>query len=528
MKTYSLIFLISLFIPIFAATHTTALAFPQDQTADTTEVIAEDEEDLLASSNMWDLVGQAGPIRYPIFSILAIGLFLIGLKAIDIFSDKKRANVLMNTPFPDLNLGQMTRTLERQPENMLSIVMAKLLNVFQTNKNADYLHDEISNYSQLQQNNFNSFRNRVDFLSDTAGALGLLGTVWGMFMVFSSGNLEKESILAGMGLALMSTLLGLIVSIILNFSSTLTEGFFSKRLERVTDKADEMRFRLIELSDNPNSTEAPPTRTTVGSSVVTAKSSNNKPSDVIRDKISQNNVNIPKPDSPIIPEINQIEEEKKVEPKNIPNKLKLKTEQDKTRLAADKVKDIKVQLIGSDGDPIENEKIEIVLMRSGKINGKKDRDVMKTDKNGEVSFDWQLSEKAGTQKAGVRVAKKGYQHIKKELSFEVAAAKPDSLQILNNHQAVETGKPVHKPIVAVVKDAFDNPVSEVNVSMNVSMGNGAFENGRDTFKAKTDANGRVETGFTLGDEPGFNAVDIKLDEFDLNKNFQAVGQEVTA
>jgi len=527
MKTYLLIFFISLFIPIFAATHTSALAFSQAEDPDTTEVVAGDEEDLLASSSMWDLVGQAGTIRYPIFGILIIGLFLIGLKAFDLFSDKKRSNALMNTPFPDLNLGQMTRTLERQPENMLSIVMAKLLNVFQTNKNADYLHDEISNYSQLQQNNFNSFRNRVDFLSDTAGALGLLGTVWGMFMVFSSGNLEKESILAGMGLALMSTLLGLIVSIILNFSSTLTEGFFSKRLEKVTDKADEMRFRLIELSENPDSTEAPPTRTTVGSSALNAKSTNDKPSKVIRDKISQNNVNIPKPESPVVPEVNQIEEEKKTEPENVPDKLKLKTELDKTRVAAETVKDIKLQLIGSNGDPIADEEIEIVLMRPGKINGKKERDLIKTDKNGEVSFEWQLSEKTGTQKAGVRVAKKDYQHVKKEFSFRVTAGKPESLQILNNHQAVETGKPVQKPIVAVVKDAFGNPASDINVSMNVSMGNGTFENGNDTFKAKTDANGRVETGFTLGDEPGFNAVDIKLDKYDLNKNFQAVGQEVT-
>jgi biopolymer transport protein ExbB/TolQ len=71
-----------------------------------------------------------------------------------------------------------------------------------------------------------------------------------MFMVFSSGTLEREIILVGMGIALLSTFLGLIVSIILNFCSTLTEGYFSKHLENVTTKADELRFRLIELSES--------------------------------------------------------------------------------------------------------------------------------------------------------------------------------------------------------------------------------------------------------------------------------------
>ena len=50
------------------------------------------------------------------------------------------------------------------------------------------LHDEIANFVQFQQDRFDTFRRRVDFLSDTAGALGLLGTVWGIFTVFLPGS----------------------------------------------------------------------------------------------------------------------------------------------------------------------------------------------------------------------------------------------------------------------------------------------------------------------------------------------------
>lgn len=517
MKKHYLTLLLAFIIPLAVAqTNTYATTQVVPDTTDTTQV-AEDEEDLLESSSMWSLVGQAGNIRYPIFAILMVGLFLISLKVFELYRDSKKSTSLMNTPFPDLNLKQMVRTLERQTDHMLSRVMAKLLNVFQTNNNADYLHDEISNYSQQQHNNFNSFKNRIDFLSDTAGALGLLGTVWGMFVVFYSGSLEKETILAGMGLALMSTLLGLIVSIILNFASTLTEGFFSKRLEKVTEKADEMRFRLIELSENPDSTDAPPTRTTLNSAG-NGLNNNSTGSDEIRNKISGEEVKTQ-------PKTEKSDPAPTPEPK--PEKILLKTDLEKTYSACEEIKKIEMQLLGSSGKPVPNEKIDVVLMHAGKVNGKSGNNSLKTDSNGTFTFSWLLYEKTGTQKAGIRVSDKKYHQVRKEISVNVGAAKPEGLKILNNHQAVETGKPIKKPIVAVVNDKYGNPVRDVSVTMNVTMGNGFFDNGKKNLTQKTNPEGRVETGFTLGDEPGFNAVDVDLDDYKINKKFQAVGQEVT-
>jgi biopolymer transport protein ExbB/TolQ len=40
-----------------------------------------------------------------------------------------------------------------------------------------------------------------------------MGTVWGMFTVFFQGSAEQEVILRGMGIALITTLLGLVVTI---------------------------------------------------------------------------------------------------------------------------------------------------------------------------------------------------------------------------------------------------------------------------------------------------------------------------
>ncbi len=215
----------------------------------------------IASANLWDLIGQAGVMQYPIFAVLIIGVFLISLKVYELLSDRRLNRSLERTGFENLTIKDIRKKVSNEPDHMLSRLMAKLLNVFLTNRNADYLHDEISNYYSNEQHKYKTFKNRIDFLSDTAGALGLLGTVWGMFIVFSSGALEKDVILAGMGLALMSTLLGLVVSITLNFFSTVTEGYFARHLERISSKADEMRFRLIELGDNSSSLDFSPART---------------------------------------------------------------------------------------------------------------------------------------------------------------------------------------------------------------------------------------------------------------------------
>jgi len=199
--------------------------------------------------NFWDLTKHAGGFRWLIFLVLVVGVFLITLKIYELTVDRFKARQFERTNLQKLDKKSITDLISRQSEHLLSRLAATLINVFQTRRNADSLHDEIANYVQFQHDKFTTFRTRIDFLSDTAGALGLLGTVWGMFIVFFSGNLDKQVILTGMGIALLTTLLGLIVSIFLNFFSTVASGIYNKRLDQVIKKSDELRFRLLEINE---------------------------------------------------------------------------------------------------------------------------------------------------------------------------------------------------------------------------------------------------------------------------------------
>lgn len=234
----------SLFIGLFLISVSSANGFAQESLTQDLSSVTE----TLTATSIWTLLQQAGGIRFPIYGILVIGLLLIFAKVFELLQDQKNQKRLEDVGVSQLSLEEIRNEVSTSSGFMLSFIMAKLLNVFANNQNTDYLHDEISTYNQIKQDEFATFKQRIDFLSDTAGALGLLGTVWGMFLVFSTGSSEKETILIGMGVALMSTLLGLVVSIILNFFTTLTQGFFTKHLQKVLDKADELRFRLIEIS----------------------------------------------------------------------------------------------------------------------------------------------------------------------------------------------------------------------------------------------------------------------------------------
>lgn len=505
-KKYVLLFLSAFFIALVFI-HSESIAQETENIEE--QVLSEegnlDKFDIMEASSIWDLLGQAGGIRFPIYAILIAGIFLISLRSFELFSDSRKQKHLHEISFQDLSLNQIDSEISVQQDFMLSRIMAKLLNVFLTKRNADYLHDEISNYNSIQQDNFNIFKNRIDFLSDTAGALGLLGTVWGMFMVFSSGTLEREIILVGMGIALLSTFLGLVVSIILNFCTTLTEGYFSKHLETIAAKADELRFRLIELSESSESSQSADLKREILHKNTSRYSNSN----------SLNNPSPKKTENPL--------HKKATKEINKPAHIILQSSLE-TIKAGESYDKIDLQLMGALKVPIADTELEIIYDFNNKATDFEDTIVVKTDKNGYAAIRWEPKPEVGLKKALIRC--KVDPEINLIIESQVAASNPENLLLLNNNQAGLIDQPLKYPICVVVKDKFENSVSSINVHFSVALGNGTFENGKNNYKTVTDNDGKASLNFTLGSEPGFNAVDISLPEFKLTKTFQAVAQEV--
>lgn len=201
-------------------------------------------------TTIWSLTKLGGGISLAIFGVFAFGIFLIVYQLYELITDKLRSRDLLSRDYRQLSLGDARNLVMRNPNNVPARLYSILLTVFHsTGGNTQDFHNEIANFIQMQQDRFGTFKNRLAFLSDTAGALGLLGTVWGMFITFFGGNLDSQRILNGMGLALVTTLIGLVVSVILNLCSTEVFSIFNKRLELISAKADEFRLRLMALAN---------------------------------------------------------------------------------------------------------------------------------------------------------------------------------------------------------------------------------------------------------------------------------------
>lgn len=503
-------------------------AAAEADTSLTEEVAADIASDGLTMDNLWGLVGQARGFQYPIFLTLIIGLFLIAMKVYELYADQKEAKDLETATFPEMDSRRITLLVSNQDESMSARLHATMLNVFQTQRTADTLHEEISNFLQYQHDRFSTFKRRVDFLSDTAGALGLLGTVWGIFTVFSSGTADRQIILIGMGVALITTLLGLVVSIILNLSSTEVYSFFNRRLDEIGDKADELRFRLMELANEEREPVAAPVAASAAGSLpqsATPAAAATAPSARTNAHSSASQRPAPSPaqnknSKPAAPGKQTETAVAEHPPAKIlprPKELLLSDLPSETTVA-DEVTG-HVQIIGDSGEPMS---APVQLSCSGgTFDGGRTTRTVEADETG-ASFTWNAGVEAGAHVIEASVETETG-HASAQHQLQVQPGAPAQYAQRGNNQGAPVGKELPKPFQVMLRDAHDNPVPGYTVTFVTEAGGGTFANGTSEQQVTTGADGAASTAFVLGDEPGLQQV--RADVGDKTLTFQAMAIE---
>ncbi len=203
------------------------------------------QESASTSLPLLDILAMGGWIRYPIYLLLLVGVALAVQRFLTVRGDRARSagtfqmNVRGRTP------DELKKELGRQPESELSRAAGDMLVQFANTRNYESLGTNIERFMMVRQDWFKPFVHWMMFLSDSAGALGLLGTVLGMFQTFFGGTLDKDKILHGMGVALITTLLGIIVSLIINLLLTLVRNHFDGELDRQYQKLVEIRQAML-------------------------------------------------------------------------------------------------------------------------------------------------------------------------------------------------------------------------------------------------------------------------------------------
>jgi len=477
---------------------------------------------------LWDLIGEAGGFQYPIFGLLAIGLFLISAKLYELYKDRKAAEELENASLEEMEMKRIAMLVANQEESMLAELEATMINVFQTTKDADTLHEEIANYIQFQRDRFDIFRSRINFLADTAGAIGLLGTVWGILTVFTGGGIDDEQrVLAGMGVALISTLLGLVVSITLNLISTEVYSFFDDRLEQIEDKADELRFRLLELGfERTNGSEEAVSDQARSSSVASAVPESREPASARKEASgspprsgsAQQTKGIGDPESS-----GAGFSEEQFSEENVLYQLRA-VDQPQEAVVAETLTDIRLQVREKSGEPVSREEVQVrVGSGEGKLNGTETEIIRRSDKEGCVSFDWHMPESPKTCELQATVPVSDESEASCSLSITVEPGPPRHYKQDGDNQGAKVGNKVPNPFAIKLVDEYQNPVPGCKVKYSVESGRGKFENGNESVEVVTNKNGVAAVDFFVGNEPGLNRITAKVRNQETS--FQAMALE---
>jgi hypothetical protein len=262
-----------------------------------------------------------------------------------------------------------------------------------------------------------------------------------------------------MGIALVTTLLGLIVSIILNLCSTGVFRYFNNNLGIASTKSDELRLALLSQDSNSNGGPKPDDEETIFKLI---SLSDQKLTGIVNKQLKQ----------PIV-----------------------------------------LQLINEHEEPVANRLITCRIEKGKAVfdNNEKTVDI-ETDSNGKAIVNLRMGKSIG-QSQLICFAKE-LENSELEFTINTIAGAPALLTPLSEEMgSVKINKKLSQPLIVQLRDDFNNPIANYPVKFSTS---GGFFNkkGQQSIEVETDTNGEAAVEFTAGDTPAINQIAAQVKDLE--------------
>ncbi len=384
-------------------------------------------------------------------------------------------------------------------------LLFKLYTIYDTQKTTTGFSDEITSFKQYLKDLFNPFLTRLAFLSDTAGGLGLLGTVWGMFLVFYRGSPDQNEILSGMGVALSTTIIGLVISILLNSLATVVSNLFDGHLDRIDKMANIFYGRLMkeEMKKGPMPIQV------IGSAGGDIAVPTMLPSQPGIDMEDEDEQPIPK----------KVKKRPEIIVPGEPASMKILSGDNQSGVVGSELpENIKVEVRDDDGNLLEGETV-IFMAEEGDgtfPNGNRIQKIL-TNEDGMAITKFKFSKKSGEKT--IRISVERAKHISLTI---LAIAKPTPpvkmIEIRGNYQSGEIERRLPTPFTVAVRDKYDNPINNYSIDFHLRRGDGRFQDSENShFSTKTNAEGLAEVYFIMGGKRGAREIEVEADKVDPAK-----------
>jgi len=220
------------------------MRFIQEQALSQTDTTAFADSTDQATISGFELITQAQGFEWPIFSILAVGIFVLSTYVYRQLRDRKTARTIKTIVAESTQLTDLIVALQTEGQGLYHRIARGILKTWESGADASSTGAEVQAQVASAHAAYMRTHRIITFLSSAAGGLGLLGTLVGIYLLFSTGSRSPEVIFGGISLAIVSTLLGIVVSIILELLESMTHSWVSSYHEEATEWGDDIRFQL--------------------------------------------------------------------------------------------------------------------------------------------------------------------------------------------------------------------------------------------------------------------------------------------
>jgi hypothetical protein len=304
----------------------------------------------------------------------------------------------------------------------------------------------------------------------------------------------------------VTTIAGLVVSLILNFAISWAHSAFHSHLEGVTEFADGFRNRFGRG------------QAAVGATIKEVR--------VIEKTVMPGGV---PSEAGAMAGAETVEAEKVKRPHREPAKIKiLGGDRQIAEAGTPLPKPLEIAVVDQYGDPMKN--LTVMFETNGSLITFDNNDTIKrvdTDIDGRAKVHAHLGKLIGKHTVVARV--NGKVNLSEQFEVESRPGAPEKVHVLSGHlQMAQAGVPLPEPLSLKLEDACGNPVPEHAVIFEVAYNNGRLERDKSRVEIHTDEEGVASVGFRLSETPGANIVKAMSKSKGgrrLEVSFESMGKE---
>ncbi len=205
------------------------------QVADTTLAMpSQDIGSSFLATSIWDLFGYAQGFEYPLGAAFLIGLFFLCSAYVRYFRQWRGSKALLRLETAGLSARALQAALDSaNPNNPYRLAGERLLEEQGRGGSPQTMLDYALRYIGFDHDSYKEIDRYITAVVYIALSLGLLGTLWGIFVLFTSGSRHAASDLVGLGIAVVSTMLAMCVRLLLWPVNILLQAQVRKRYKEL-------------------------------------------------------------------------------------------------------------------------------------------------------------------------------------------------------------------------------------------------------------------------------------------------------